>query len=957
MNTNALIIVLLAAISLSACGPQKDDQTLRSLEDDAVNIVIEKDVVVDHAREKAIAIYKDFEKNEADPGLRLEAKRRLADLELEKSEEVFLNELDKQVAGAGRDTDPDLAKQQSYRSAIVLYEDLLKGSGPTNANPQVVYQLSKAYESVGEQKKALKLLNRLIKYHSDVPYIGEVQFRAGELGFLLKKYKDAEKAYAAVLAMGEFSLFYEKALYKHGWSLFKQSKYQQALQSYFKLLDRKLINKETLVEGVQLVDETGLSRISQMKLSGGDLELVNDTFRVVNISLGYLDGATTISKYFSKYGRRTYEDIVYEQLGDYYYRTERIGDSAGTYLSFSKINSQHVRAPLFYLKAIDVYRKGGFAKDLFKAKKEFVETYAFNKQGAWRKHASISKTVTTHLKNNMEEVARHYHARAQKSKNAVDYEKAITWYQAYIKTFPKDNQSSMMNFLLAEALFESGRYAESVTEYEKTAYRYRKFEKGAEAGYAALLAYSEHEKRLQGKEKEVWRSLSVGSAMRFGKVYPADPRASKVLIKVAEDLFSLKKYSAASKAARQVLELKTDVPLNNRVSAWRIIAHTAFDKQDYNGAEISYKVALELAPQNGGNRQELVDGLAASVYKQGELLRKQGNATAAIAQFARVSAIAPGSAIVVTASYDVATSHMGAKNWNAAVASLKGFRNSYPNNELASSATANLVAAYVNLEQPLKAAEELEILAQYKDDPDTKRQISLKIIDLYEKANATDKMNAAYKHHIALYPNPFEEAVEMRQKLANLYESEGETSKQHYWLREIIKANKNAGNQRTDRTQYLAAKASYILAVPVYAQYKEIKLVEPLKANMKKKKKVMKEALKVFQDSASYGIAEIATASTYHVAEIYNQFASELMASERPAGLSEEELEQYDILLEDQVFPFEEKAIEIHETNSGRVAEGIYDVWVRKSFAALITLLPVRYAKAERGEAYIDVVR
>jgi tetratricopeptide (TPR) repeat protein len=957
VNTNALIIVLSAATLLSACGPKKDDQTLRSLEDDAVNIVIEKDVDVSHAREKAIAIYKGFEKNDSDPGLRLEARRRLADLELEKSEEVFLNELDKQAAGAGRGADPDLAKQKSYRSAIALYEDLLKGSGPTNANPQVVYQLSKAYDSVGEQQKALKLLKRLVKYHSDVPYIGEVQFRLGELSFLLKKYKDAEKAYAAVLTMGEFSLFYEKALYKHGWALFKQAKYQQALRSYFKLLDRKLIKKETLVEGVQLVDETGLSRISQMNLSGGDLELVKDTFRVVNISLGYLEGANTISEYFNKYGRRTYEDIVYEQLGDYYFRTERIGDSANTYLKFSKIHSSHVRAPLFHLKTIDVYRKGGFAEELFKAKKEFVEIYAFNKHGSWRKHASISKIVTPQLKNNMEEVGRHYHAQAQKSQNPVHYENAITWYKAYIKTFPKDNQSSMINFLLAEALSESDRHEEAVKEYEKTAYRYRKFEKGAEAGYAALLSYSEHEKRLQGKEKEVWRSLSVGSAMRFGKVYPADPRAPKVLIKVAEDLFSLKKYSAASKAAREVLELKSDVPMENRISAWLIIAHTSFDKQDYKGAEISYKIALELTPRNNRRRQELVDGLAASVYKQGEMLRKQGNATAAIAHFARVSDIAPGSEIVVTATYDVASSHMEAKNWNAAVAALKGFRNNYPNHELASNATANLVSAHMNMDQPLLAAAELEMLAQYKDDPDTKRQISLKIIDLYEKADATDKMNAAYKHHIALYPNPFEEAVEMRQKLANLYESGGDTAKQNYWLREIIKANKNAGNQRTDRTQFLAAKASYILALPVYAQYQDVRLVEPLKENMKKKKKVMKEALRVFQASAGYGVAEVATASTFHVAEIYNQFATELMESERPGGLSEEELEQYDILLEDQAYPFEEKAIEIHETNSGRVAEGIYDVWVRKSFAALITLLPVRYAKVERGEAYIDVVR
>ena len=171
----------------------------------------------------------------------------------------------------------------------------------------------------------------------------------------------------------------------------------------------------------------------------------------------------------------------------------------------------------------------------------------------------------------------------------------------------------------------------------------------------------------------------------------------------------------------------------------------------------------------------------------------------------------------------------------------------------------------------------------------------MKIIELYEKAEATDKLIEGYKRHIALYPNPLEQAVEMRQKLVDIYQAENSASKQQYWLREIINVDKNGGKQRSDRTQYLAAKASYILAIPVYNEYKEVRLVEPLKANMEKKKKMMKKALDVLQEAASYGVAEVATASTFHIAEIYNQFATELMASERPSGLSAEELEQYDL--------------------------------------------------------------
>ena len=51
----------------------------------------------------------------------------------------------------------------------------------------------------------------------------EVQFRRGELLFSAKRYPEAEKAYAAVIGRGGTSAFYQQSLYKHGWSLFKQS--------------------------------------------------------------------------------------------------------------------------------------------------------------------------------------------------------------------------------------------------------------------------------------------------------------------------------------------------------------------------------------------------------------------------------------------------------------------------------------------------------------------------------------------------------------------------------------------------------------------------------------------------------------------------------------------------------------------------------------------------------------
>ena len=57
------------------------------------------------------------------------------------------------------------------------------------------------------------------------------------------------------------------------------------------------------------------------------------------------------------------------------------------------------------------------------------------------------------------------------------------------------------------------------------------------------------------------------------------------------------------------------------------------------------------------------------------------------------------------------------------------------------------------------------------------------------------------------------------------------------------------------------------------------------------------------------------------------------------------------MLLEEQAFPFEEKAIKLHAVNAARTSDGIYDEWVQKSFAALAQLNPGRYARTELDAA------
>ena len=172
-------------------------------------------------------------------------------------------------------------------------------------------------------------------------------------------------------------------------------------------------------------------------------------------------------------------------------------------------------------------------------------------------------------------------------------------------------------------------------------------------------------------------------------------------------------------------------------------------------------------------------------------------------------------------------------------------------------------------------------------------------------------------------------------------------------LEEMIDVDARAGAQRSDRTRFLAAKASVRLAEPVRKRFEVVQLTQPLAESMKLKRALMEDVIEAYTDAADYGVAEVTTQATFRIADIYHSFSKALFESERPANLNADELEQYEILLEEQAFPFEEQAIEVHEVNALRVTEGVYDDWVKRSFESLTTLLPVRYAKQEIKETHV----
>jgi len=259
------------------------------------------------------------------------------------------------------------------------------------------------------------------------------------------------------------------------------------------------------------------------------------------------------------------------------------------------------------------------------------------------------------------------------------------------------------------------------------------------------------------------------------------------------------------------------------------------------------------------------------------------------------------------------------------------------------------------LENWSAAANELRGVMRTDQDPEFQRESRFLVAELYERDKNYTEAIEHYRYYAHNFPVPFAQNIEAQFKLTELYATTKDGEKRNFWLGKLINAHDSAQSP-TPRSLYLAAWSATQLADQQYDTFTSIKLKLPLKNSLKKKKSALESTLKGYEKALGYGVEEFATKANYRIGEIYGALSRDLMQSERPKGLSELELEQYEILLEEQALPFEDQAIEIHAANSVRSWDGVYDDWVKNSFKALAKLLPGRYNKVEQGIEVSDEI-
>ncbi len=868
------------------------------------------------------------------PEVRRQATRRLADLNMRLAEAKNAELADGKV-----ETEmPKAIREASYAKAAELYQQVISEFPKQADDASIRYQLARALALEGKSEESLQQMDNLVAEHNESPEMVEVQFRRGEAYFLRKEYRLAASAYQRVIEQGSDTDFYDKALYKNGWSLFKVVDYTAALENFFPLLER-----------LKAGDKANAS------IQGVMIDLIKDTQRAISLSFYHLEGPRSIKEYFAKHGNKEYSHEIYDNLANLYLTQERFQDAANTYLVFVEQEPMHHEAAKFQLKVVQTYIDGGFPSLVLPAKETFLSKFGVKSQYWSSADDSLKQELKPHVITNLEEVSSHYHAQAQANKNRVSYLVAAQWYSHFLDLLPEEKDVAPYHFLMAEALFDAGDYQKAIEAFDIIAYQYKTFERREQAAYNILVAYQQLLEQADKTNKQAvqnYHEQSINYSLLFAEFFPNSNRAAELLLRSAEQLIVFKRLPEAIQTSEKILVLpaaKTKVQTDR---AKVIIANGYFDLNQYPKAEVAITQVLTEVSLNANEVKEFRERRAQAIYQQAEVLKSAGETEKAIAEYQRMIVVEPNASIRPNAEIDAAVLLMKLENWREAQIALEGFRGRYASHPLAEGLDERLALVYEKQELWASAAQAYERIGKQTKNPEKARDIQWYVAELYLKAKSTQSAIDAFKNYVWTYPEPFLQSVEAQAKLVELYEEFGDSEKRDFWRNKIIASYRSGGSNNNDRTRYLAAKSAFELAEPLYQEFQSIRLTLPLAKSLKKKRAVMDKALAEYGQIAKYKVAEFTTASTHRVGQLYLVLAKDIMNSERPKGMDEDELEEYNYLIEDQAFPIEEKAIEIFASNTGRVLQDLYDEWIKKSFAELAKLQPARYDKQEVVESW-----
>lgn len=842
-----------------------------------------------------------------EPEVRVDALNRLANIQQVSGQFVQLE---------------DTQEIRRYREALGSYESIIQSGSFHGKLDELLYQMAKAHAYVGQGDQSIQRLRQLTGLYPKSPLVPEARFRIAEAAFSGGNYTDSELEYGRLISGSGGDRLKLKAHYMRGWSQYKQGRdaWPRAAASFVRVLDQQLPDSESI-----------------KRVSASDVELVDDTLRVLALMAADSGGTGALTAWMGGRAEKHYDYLLFDRLADHYASAGRFEESVSVNQAYIEARPDHPAAAAFLAQVIDVWTLAGKSDRVREARADYVFAY-----GSDHRYETLSGAHQDLWRTLSRQLADYYYDQGERASSEW-FSKAAAFYEGLSK---RTREPGEILRLAGDARLQAGHYRVALENYRQAAYRTQGY---GDAGNAAWAAISIHRNGLDNRIAFETSLQNLSSeADQFAKRFQDDPRQSGLDADIANRWLEHQGYTEARRFAERV-HAHTSASPNERYSAWLALGEVHTATGDHVLAEHAWRNAAALISDHSlsgvdaAEAQEVQLQLARAVYRQGEAAQQSGDTNVAVGHFQRVGSVLPGSEIAIKGRYDAANSLLLAERWQAAIGELNRFRSDYPEHSLTADISDKLVLAYTRSDQPVRAASEL-IGNSARTEPHWPRK--LRAAELFHQGGALDRRNGIYQQFLAEPHEPVSaaehiQAQTMRQRLV-----ESEVSPDHY--REQLVSTELASQWHSSDTLTWSARAAMALGRMSARKFEAIALQHPLAESLARKQAALEQARQRFAEAVQLGPQSVQSEALFRRAELYRVLATDLMASEVPDELNDLERAQYEMLLEEEAYPFEEKAIQLHARNHQLLAEGEYTEWVGKSLEVLAELFPGRYARDVR---------
>ncbi|MGI5309374.1 tetratricopeptide repeat protein [Rheinheimera sp. WS51] len=867
---------------------------------------------------------------------------------------------------------PLAAEKSALQALIIDYQALLQQYPDDPNNELLRYQLARSYDLLAQPDNSLQQLTLLLSDYPDSNFAAEAWFRKADIHYGKGDYSLALAAYLEVLDQDESSLS-QHARYMAGWSHFKLQQFNLADQQFLQLLDHSY--NTLLIEDKQ----QGLRQ---------------EVFNILSISLSYQQQAQSLQALLQQVrydsGERPLNLVaqLYQALAEFLQQKGFTDKSLASYRLFIADYADTYTAAEFQLQLIEHYLATANATEVLTAQQQYIDLFNTDSAFWQRANETEQSKVIPHLLQYLNYFARYHYAQAlaaKKSEQQAAFNQAIPYWQqmlnvvdskAYSQVLQEVKPTSIainkleynrtdIRYLLAESYAGSQQFENAYALYVDLGYM--QLESASlfvpqEAAYKALVLAEQlvAKKRAlsQSSDSKSWTFYQqqwLQQQNDFVQHHPAHPAAQQVALQQLQQDYRAKRYLHVIDQAGKVIDWLYKTELSEQLAAEALFLRSQSEiaLNYFNQAELSLQQLLALSLSS--ERKSLIQQqYASSIYQQAQ--QPDIEASAAIAHLTRLLDALPDSSFHEAALFEKIGLLINQKNWSTVPTLLQRYIKRYPNSERIAAANAQLIQSYQQLGQWQLAADQLLKHATTSTEPKQRREALWLAADYFLQAENIELAISTFRDYANQYTKPHDIAQEARQHLVELYQLKNDVYRKNFWLAKLVSFEQ--AEQGTDfsqsnaRTQQLAADAALALGDHEFALFTNVKLRRPLQANLTKKRQHMQDAIGHYQQSISYGVATSLPQAQFSIAKLYEEMAKALLASERPQELTALAAEQYDLLLEEQAYPFEEQAIELYRQTTTLVQQQLYDPWVKQSFERLKVLLPAEFDKTE---AYLEI--